>query len=144
MTISKEEKDKALPEKLKGELPGILNWALRGCLDWQKGGLGEPDEVRPASDAYRAEQDTGQAFINECCHVHPEAKVTVSALFDAYGKWSGHKLTSRREFNKHMEAKKFKKNLGTGGYIFWHGIGLLTALSETLFIRFAIKRISLD
>ena len=40
VTIPEEAKDKVLPEKLKAEVPGILAWAVRGCLDWQRGGLG--------------------------------------------------------------------------------------------------------
>ena len=31
--------DLDLQEKLDGELPGILTWAVRGALDWQRYGL---------------------------------------------------------------------------------------------------------
>jgi putative DNA primase/helicase len=55
VTIPDEEKDRNLPAKLRAEWPGILAWAVRGCLDWQKYGLGEPEAVRAATDAYRAE-----------------------------------------------------------------------------------------
>ncbi|MBV9452643.1 MAG: hypothetical protein JOZ19_00760 [Rubrobacter sp.] len=60
--IPSGEVDRELPEKLKAELPGILAWAVRGCLDWQKNGLGEPEEVRAATEAYRAEMDVLVAF----------------------------------------------------------------------------------
>jgi putative DNA primase/helicase len=36
VTIPNEEQDKTLGEKLRAELPGILNWATQGCRDWQK------------------------------------------------------------------------------------------------------------
>jgi excisionase family DNA binding protein len=53
--IPEHEKDKKLPEKLRAERSGILlAWAVRGCLDWHKNGLGEPEEVRAATEAYRA------------------------------------------------------------------------------------------
>src|SRR5690606_13257700 len=37
-----ERKDKTLPAKLLAELPGILAWCVRGCLEWQERGLGPP------------------------------------------------------------------------------------------------------
>jgi len=55
--IPPEERDKALGGKLRAELPGILNWALEGCLEWQRGGLREPEEVIAATADYRREQD---------------------------------------------------------------------------------------
>jgi len=39
VTIPPEEQDKNLTEKLEAELPGILAWAVEGCLAWQKEGM---------------------------------------------------------------------------------------------------------
>lgn len=36
VTIPPEERDKNLLNKLRREMPGILNWAVMGCMDWQK------------------------------------------------------------------------------------------------------------
>ncbi len=36
-------------------MSGILARAVRGCLNWQKKGLGEPAEVITATEAYRKE-----------------------------------------------------------------------------------------
>ena len=38
-TFGAEEQDKDLGIKLSAELPGILNWAIQGSLEWQKQGL---------------------------------------------------------------------------------------------------------
>jgi P4 family phage/plasmid primase-like protien len=83
VTITEAEKDPHLGEKLKPEWPGILAWAARGCLDWQREGLGEPDEVRKATEAYRAELDLVQGFIDECCFVNGNARAKASALHEA-------------------------------------------------------------
>ncbi len=41
-TFTAEQRDKDLGSKLNEKLPGILNWAIRGCLDWQQQGLNPP------------------------------------------------------------------------------------------------------
>jgi putative DNA primase/helicase len=57
--------DHMLEEKLKEEAPRILGWALRGCLDWQKGGLGRPEIVLEATDEYFDDQDVFGQWIEE-------------------------------------------------------------------------------
>lgn len=123
VTIPDEEKDKDLPAKLHGELPGILNWALTGCRAWQRNGLGEPDEVRQATAAYRAEQDAVQGFLAESCHLYREAKTKASALFDAYQRWSGDRIMTPRAFGDRLREKGYESKRGHGGAYFWHGIG---------------------
>jgi putative DNA primase/helicase len=124
VTIPEAERDKHLPEKLKAEWPGILAWAVEGCLAWQRNGLGEPEEVRQATDAYRAEQDTVGGFINACCFLHPSVKVKASALWEAYVSWSGDKFMTLKSFGERMEEKGYSNKRGTGGAYFWGGIGL--------------------
>jgi putative DNA primase/helicase len=58
VSIPPEEQDRTLFEKLLTELPGILNWALQGCVHWQREGLDLPLEVKTAIATYRAEMDT--------------------------------------------------------------------------------------
>jgi putative DNA primase/helicase len=125
VTITEEEKDKDLPAKLRDELPGILAWAVRGCLAWQQHhSLGEPEQVKQATDAYQVEMDTVQRFINECCLVHKEVRVKVSALFDAYVAWSGDRLTTQPAFNDRLRSKGFETTDRTKHGFFWLGIGL--------------------
>jgi integrase len=47
---------KPLLERLKGELPGILAWAVEGCLEWQRDGLQIPQAVLTASATYRSDR----------------------------------------------------------------------------------------
>jgi len=64
--IPESERDPQMPEKLARELPGILAWAVRGCLYWQMDGLKRPDLVKQATGAYRTEQDMIGQFIEDC------------------------------------------------------------------------------
>ena len=38
VTVAPEDQDKQLAAKLIAELPGVLAWAIRGCLEWQRVG----------------------------------------------------------------------------------------------------------
>src|SRR5262249_2779383 len=49
VTFPLERQDRALPEKLAAESEGVLAWLVRGCLEWQRHGLGEPAAVKTAT-----------------------------------------------------------------------------------------------
>ena len=80
VTIPAGERDKELPDKLRRELPGIMAWAVRGCLDWQANGLGEPVEVSTATAAYRQEMDMLAEFLNDKC-IQGQTASTSAGLF---------------------------------------------------------------
>lgn len=82
------EYDKHLDDRLAGELPGILAWAVRGCLEWQRHEcLGEPADVREASSEYIAEADPLGQFMQERCEYHAAASVSASELFAQFEAW---------------------------------------------------------
>jgi P4 family phage/plasmid primase-like protien len=124
VTITEEEKDTALAEKLKAERAGILTWAVRGCLDWRENGLDEPDEVKTATEEYKADQDTVAAFIAERCFVHSEFKGQVSKVWAAYQEWSGDDTISRKAFSKRMLDRGYPVEPGTGNVSFYKGLML--------------------
>lgn len=130
-TISPDEQDKKLPEKLRAELPGIIAWAIEGCLEWQLDGLQAPEEVRQATGEYRSEMDVVGAFLNGCCVLGEDRTVSAADLYRAYSEWCkdtgeaqekqrkfGSKLTERRGLDRYRGGK-------TGGHM-WRGIDLLT------------------
>lgn len=64
--IPKDDRDPLLPDKLKAEWPAILRWCYDGCAEWQLVGLNPPAIVRDATEAYFAEQDTLQQWLDDC------------------------------------------------------------------------------
>jgi putative DNA primase/helicase len=84
VTIAPADQDRDLRRKLEAELPGILNWALRGCREWQHSGLKPPAIITDAVRAYRDESDTLGRFIAECCEVRELAQVKSGVLFQRY------------------------------------------------------------
>jgi putative DNA primase/helicase len=87
--IAEEKVDKSLADKLRGELPGILNWALEGLAEWRKDGLGVPPEVAAATDAYRGESDHVRRFLTECYEIDDSARLPRKELRDRFNVWSG-------------------------------------------------------
>ena len=127
VVIPEPEQDKELPDKLKGELPGILRWAVEGCLAWQREGLGTPDEVRKATESYRAEMDTMGDFLSECCVIEPGFKVTVKELYRVYAQWcerNGEHPLSQRSFGMRLTERGLDRVRGAGGQHIWRGVGI--------------------
>ena len=100
--------DYALPTKLRQELSGILNWAIQGCLAWQREGLNPPAKVQAATEAYRKEQDTIGQFISECCQTDQDyMQCKASRLYAAYRHWTegnDHPLLTQKRFGSYLTA----------------------------------------
>jgi len=88
VTIPESEKDLEFPDKLAAELPGILRWAVSGCLAWQQEGLGAPAVVREATESYRREMDSLAPFLKAWCVVGGGERVVTSELFKKYREWA--------------------------------------------------------
>jgi putative DNA primase/helicase len=128
VTIPKEERDPQLPTKLLAEASGILAWAVRGCLEWQRGGLGVPKAVEDATAAYRAEQDVLADFLTECCILDPQASVTAKGLWDAWKSWceqSGEREGTQRGLGLRLAERGFEQARGAKGVRSWRGLRLL-------------------
>jgi len=107
-TVTITEVDKELPEKLKRELPGILRWAVIGCVHWQEQGLGEPDAVAIATSDYRAESDVLGEFLFEHVIFEAEARVARRALRTRYEEWceeSGHLPLGARKVAQRLRER---------------------------------------
>ena len=127
VTIPKAERDPKLPEKLRDELSGILAWAVRGCLDWQGDGLGEPEEVRAATEVYRSEMDVLARWIDERCVVYEGAWALYSDLYDNYLDWakkSRETEETMRKFGSRLKERGFEPDKGSRGVAIRRGIAL--------------------
>jgi len=129
--IPKHERDKTLDEQLQTELPGILAWAVRGCLEWQGlKELQEPMAVIEATSTYHAEMDTIARFLEECCIPgSPDiAKVKATALASAYQGWCkrvSETPLSNNAFIADLEQRGYTRARGTANQYYWHGLGLV-------------------
>lgn len=85
--FSKEQLDPLLTKKLEAELPAILRWAVEGAKRWITEGIQEPKCVMEAVEAYKAELDYVQQFIDERCEVAEESTCTALELHAAFEQW---------------------------------------------------------
>jgi putative DNA primase/helicase len=110
VTFPPDQRDPNLSTKLEAELPGILRWAVEGCILWQKEGLAPPHAVKAATEDYRSQMDTIGEFIDECCVVDPGAKTLFGELFNAYGLWlsqNGVDFANQKELAEGLEERGF-------------------------------------
>ena len=124
--------DKSLKTTLIDELPGILAWAVEGCLRWREDGLGVPPSVLNATKEYRNKSDQVGRFIAECCVVGEYASGKARGLYLAYRKWaeeSGETATSEITFLDQVSDRGFKKDHTRSGSVY-SGIGLKVSSDE--------------
>jgi putative DNA primase/helicase len=116
-TIAKEDRDKQLKYRLvEEEGPGILQWLIDGCFEYQERGLDPPEAVEAATAQYRAEQDEIGRFLEECTQRVPGGRAKAGDLYLRYGHWGGGEETmSRNLFGREM-ASRFKKIRNNGTY----------------------------
>jgi putative DNA primase/helicase len=120
------KRDSALTEKLKAELPGILAWAVRGCLEWQRDGLGRPQTVLTATIAYREESDLVGRFLSERCVLGKEHSISGNALYSAYVQFcqqQGEKYLANNLFAAQIAKRRIEKKRTRGGFVY-QGLGL--------------------
>jgi putative DNA primase/helicase len=123
---SDNKPDPELPEKLKSEWPGILNWVVFGCLWWQHDRLNMPDEVRQATSEYRQESDLINPWLEDCCQVNPLAKSRAGDLYESYLKWceqNGEKPIPQRTLGRRLSERGCTRQQ-SHGVRWWIGIGL--------------------
>ncbi|MGE0193915.1 MAG: phage/plasmid primase, P4 family [Planctomycetota bacterium] len=136
VTFSKEKRDNSLRRKLKDELPGVLAWAVRGCLEWQCEGLRPPEVVLAAVEEYRESEDHVGRFIADRCRLGASLVVTSKELRAAYTTWAedeGEEALSAKAFGAKLTDRGLRAVKDCAGIRGrgWKGVGLATHSSDT-------------
>ncbi len=110
VTIPADERDKQLPEKLRAEWPGILQWMIDGCLAWQREGLNPPRIVVDATDSYMTSEDSLGTWIADRCDCSRALWTSTKALFESWKTWAdaaGEYVGTQKRFSQNLEAKGY-------------------------------------
>lgn len=133
VSIKKEDRDPNLENKLKSELPGILNWAIEGCLAWQRDGLTTPKAIASATAEYRGEMDIVGSWIRENCIEGPYHTLMFDEAYESFSAWAkdyfGFSYTKKKLGTLLIERGYEKANTAKRKYL---GIGLRTVFSEEI------------
>lgn len=108
--FSGSKADHQLDAKLEAEWPGILAWAIVGCLDWQRNGLIIPDKVRAATDTYFEDQDVFKQWLDDETTEAGGLSDTNTRLMQswtAYAKEHGELAGNARQFAERMRRAGF-------------------------------------
>ena len=122
-------KDKMLLAKLKAELPGILTWAVQGCLEWQKEGLNPPQIVLNATNEYRSEMDVIGSYLEERTERLVGHILSCTDLYNNYKDWcenNGHFAMSKIKFSRRLYERGIEKGRTRTGDKGYSGITLKT------------------
>jgi putative DNA primase/helicase len=110
--FTESEKNKHLPELLRKEYSGILNWLIAGGLEWQRQGLNPPLEVVTEGNAYRTDMDLMQHWLDDQCVQGKSCQVRASDAYASYRFWAqanGHHQISSVKFAQKLKSKDFEK-----------------------------------
>jgi putative DNA primase/helicase len=105
-----------LPQKLKEQASGVLNWIVRGAWEWanSEDGLVAPKAVTDATEEYRSDMDRIRQFLEEACDTGPAYQVPLNELYQGYSNWvtaddNTEMVEGKIRFGQRLESKGFKK-----------------------------------
>jgi putative DNA primase/helicase len=113
--IPREKQDRTLSERLRAELPGLLNWALYGALDLvERGGIWvEIPESTALVAEYRREENEINTFLEEKCDRVEDAYVYASSVRDKFCSFA-RRPYSARAIGAMMKAAGFPSSSWPG------------------------------
>ena len=123
VTFDKRTRDDQLESKLFQELPGILNWAIKGCLKWQSQSLKDnpPKKISNATNEYKADNDRIDSWTYDCCAKDPSFIAKSSELYESFRNWAfsnGESGMGHRTFSQKMVERKYTRKRTNKGVIF--------------------------
>jgi putative DNA primase/helicase len=140
VSIPKEHQDRRLPLRLREQMSGVLNWIVRGAVEWHSTaeGLEPPKVVTEATDDYRFDMDRIAQFIEDRCEVGPGYEVPLGHLYLCYQLYverdsNTEKVEGKTTFGLRMEGKGFKKDRTKTAdrTRIWRGIRLKSDAGQT-------------
>lgn len=103
------KEDIGLTDRLLGELPGILNWAIDGWRRLhERGHFVLPTSVKDMVQEIEDLSSPVSAFVRDECVIGPGHRVNVDTLYDAWRRWceneGRHAVTTKQTFGRDLAA----------------------------------------
>jgi putative DNA primase/helicase len=89
VTVPASQRVAKLDEKIMAtEAAGVLNWAIAGCIEWQKHGLAVPAAVQEKTREHIANSDPLAMWLDEETEETADHVVETRQLYASYKVWS--------------------------------------------------------
>lgn len=118
--VPEERRDRALPELLAGPEAqrAILAWAVEGCVAWHRDGLGPPEPVRDATQAFREDMDVERLFVREQLRASEHHQITAAQLFTEFKDFARDRglpqPTSKKRLGEVLRAEGYRSYRSAG------------------------------
>jgi putative DNA primase/helicase len=125
--IALENQDPELIEKLREDLPGILNWAIEGYQNFVRDGMRPPKAITDAVEVYKGDEDILGDWMSECCDKEPTGTASRAALRASYINHcarSSMRTISDKAFVASLRERGYDTDTKTGGVRGYRGIRL--------------------
>lgn len=127
-TFADHERDAHLADKLRNELPGILNWAIEGAKQWQAHRLGKCQVIEQALEDYRSEMDVIGQWLGDCTIGGVDLKMRAIDGYGSYQAWctrTGTHPMKMTAWGRRLTDRSIQKERDGKGW-FYRGIGLVS------------------
>lgn len=131
--IPRDRQIEGLSDRLSVEWPGILNWALGGCLKWQEppGILRPTARIERETEDYRREQNPAKKFVDSMLVRGDGLFIPSGELNAMLGEWNaweeGATALGKKDLATYLEGIGCLKNkvrrVGDGTVKGWIGVG---------------------
>jgi putative DNA primase/helicase len=137
VSIPGDQIDKDLLNKLKAEAPGVLAWAVIGCLTWQDMGLAEPQAVRDSVDLWKSEDDPYKEFFDDECEFDSSYTAPVTSVWQTFSAWAennGIRHPSKDRLSERLRLRgcsKMRDRDASGKQVrSWRGLKLVASVGR--------------
>jgi len=103
-----------LEELLLEELPGVLNWCIVGCWEWQRRGLAAPASVLEEVNEYRDASDALGTFLEDHLERVPLRNIKLGDIRKRLKEWAESEGEAWLAFN--LSARKLRKEMEERGW----------------------------
>ena len=109
----RRQRDNGLKQKLSEHKAGLLNFCVKGAIDWYvNGGLRRdaPEKVKAFTKEYLSEQNDIERFLQSYCTIGDTLRMPTTALLEAFNFHMGTSIQAEEIASK-MLTKGFKKKV---------------------------------
>lgn len=116
-SLSDEERDTTLKDRLVAEYPAILHTMIQGCIQWQDCGLGKPERVTNATEQYLESEDTVGVWLADNIERDIAAREPSGDVYRDFKRWceaAGEFCVSQKRFTQDMKQRGFDTDRDAG------------------------------